>query len=388
LDFQLDKPQIQIQKAVKDFVKGEFKKEVIDNLIENHAFPVDIWKKACELGLIGMHFPEQYSGQGLGMFETVLVAEELCRGDSSVGSCILKASHGTELILRYGSEEQKKMWLPKVVEGEVLACMAVSEPGLGNDIKNIETIAEKDGDEWVVNGTKTFVINGGSLSGFYIVLCKTKHDSILSSSEQNFSIILVGANCSGINTTDIGKKIGGDLMSIHNVQFNQVRVPLNNMVGKENTGLAQVTSFLNENRIVAAARSVGFAQGAFERSFRHVKDRIQFGRKIVEFQVTRQKLANMATQIEAARILTYQAAWYFDHRRNSPKLNTMAQLQASFSALQVCDEAIQLLGGYGYIQEYEVERFYRDAKMDDIFDDSKITQRNVIAGELLKGKRL
>ncbi|NNG01224.1 MAG: acyl-CoA dehydrogenase [Desulfobacteraceae bacterium] len=388
MDFKLNKPQLQIQKAVRDFVKGEFKKEVIDELLENHAFPVDIWRKAGDLGLIGIHFPEQYSGQGLGVFEATLIAEELCRGDASAGGCIVGSGYGADLILRYGSDEQKETWLPKVAEGGILSCGAFTEPGLGNDLSRVETIAEKDCGEWVINGTKTFVLNGGHYSGFYIVLCKTGTGPAASPSDRKLSTILVPADGDGITVGDIGKRIGGDLMSMATVSFDQVRVPEANLIGKENQGLAHLMGFLDENRIVAAAQSTGIAQGAFERSFRHVKDRVQFGRRIADFQITRQKLADMSTQIEAARLLTYQAAWLSDQGRSSTKINTMAQLQASTTAVEVCDEAIQLLGGYGYIQEFEVERFYREARTADIFNGSRITRRNVIAGELLKGKRL
>jgi acyl-CoA dehydrogenase len=379
--FQIDKSQKQIQKAVKDFVKGEFKKEVIDGLVENYSFPEGIWKKAGDLGFVGIHFPEQYSGEGLGIFESVLVAEELCRGDSSIGTCLAKAGYGAELILRFGNEAQKEAWLPKVAEGEVLSCGAFTEPGLGNDIVLSETTAVKDGDGWVINGTKTFVTNGGPLSGFYIVLCRT--DPNASSMNRSLSTILVEADRDGITAVDVGNKLGGQLMFISKVQFNQVRVPLNNLVGKENGGLAQVAVYLNERRILAAAQSVGTAQGAFDRSLSYVKQREQFGRKIVDFQVTRQKLADMTTKIEAARLLTYQAAWHFDQGGGNEKLSAMAKLQAARTAVEVCDEAIQLLGGYGYIQEYEVERYFRDAKMADIFDGTQITQKNIIADELI-----
>ena len=173
MDFELSKEQKEIQKAVRDFVKGEFKKEIIEELINKHEYPVKIWKKAADLGFIGIHFPEQYSGQGLGVMENILVAEELARGDSTVGCCLLIADFASELILHNGTEEQKAKWLPKVAEGECLSCGAFTEPDHGSDITSVETTAVKDGDEWVINGSKIFITNAGPLAGFYTVLCQT-----------------------------------------------------------------------------------------------------------------------------------------------------------------------------------------------------------------------
>ena len=382
--FQIDKSQKQIQKAVKDFVRGEFTKEAIDKLLENEAFPKDIWKKASDLGFIGIHYPEQYAGQGLQLFDNVLVIEELCRGDASVGVCLSRSDQGAEFLLRYGNEAQKETWLPKLAEAEVLSCAAITEPGLGNDFHLSETSAVKDGDGWVINGEKSFVVNGGPLSGFYIVLCKTAPEA--SDINRRFSTFLVEADREGVTAVDVGHKLGGRLMAISNVHFDHVRIPLDNLVGREDRGLGQVTGYCAENRILAAAQSLGIAQGAFDRSFAYVKKREQFGRKIVDFQVTRQKVAEMATKIEASRLLTYQAAWYFDQSGINEKLTAMAKLQACRTAVEVCDEAIQLLGGYGYIQEYEVERFYRDAKVADLFDGTQMTQKNIIANELVKGR--
>jgi alkylation response protein AidB-like acyl-CoA dehydrogenase len=383
---QLDKTQKQIQKAVNDFVKGEFKKEVVDSLVETYSFPEDIWKKAGEIGLIGLNFPEEYSGQGMGIFENVLVAENLCRGDSSVGACLSMAGYGAELILRYGSAAQKAAWLPKVAEGEVLSSMALTEPACGNELERITTRAVKQGDHWVINGTKTFVMNGGPLAGFYLVLCRTNPAA---ASSNAFSTLLVDAGREGTSLTNVGSRLGRRLMSVSDVTFDGVRVPIDNLVGKENQGLAQVAACLNENRILAAARALGIALGAFDRALAHVKQREQFGRKLMDFQITRQKLAEMATKIEAARLLTYQAAWQFENnRRGSEKPAAMAKLHACRTAVEVTDEAIQLLGGYGYMLEYEVERYFRDAKVADIFDGTPIVQKNIIAAELVKGKRI
>jgi alkylation response protein AidB-like acyl-CoA dehydrogenase len=381
---ELDKSHLQIQKSVRDFVKGEFKKEVIEDLVEANAYPATIWKKAAELGFIGIHFPEAYSGAGLGVFENALIAEELCRGDSSVGCCLARVGYGAELLLRFGTEPQKKAWLPKVVEGSVLCGGAFTEPGLGNDFVRSQTTATKASDGWVINGTKSFVVNAGPQAGCYLVLCRTDPDA--SEPAQGLSTFLVESNRAGVRIADVGKKLGCRLMSIGEVYFDQVCVPIDHLVGQENRGYEQFSAFLNEIRIVAAAQALGMAQGAFERSFAYVKQREQFGRKIIDFQVTRHKVAEMATKIEAARLLTYQAARSFDAKKGKSdvRLSAMAKLYAGRTAVEACDEAIQLLGGYGYIQEYEVERFFRDAKMIELFDGTRGTQKNTIADDLVK----
>lgn len=383
---QLDKTQKQIQKAVNDFIKGEFKKDVLDDLDRTHSFPEDIWRKAGAIGLIGLDFPEEYAGQEMSIFENILVAESLCRRDSSVGTCLASAGYGAGLILRHGSDAQKSAWLPMVAQGRALSSLALTESGIGSDMELSTTSAVKKGDQWVINGAKTFVINAGPLSGFYIVLCRT--DPGAPSPEKAFSTILVEADREGTSLGRDNSRLGRRQMFIRDVTFNQVVVPVENLVGKENKGLAQVRTCLDENRILAAAQAVGISLGAYDRSLAHVKQREQFGRKLSDFQITRQKLAHMATRIEASRLLTYQAAWHFkNNQRTSQKQSAMAKLHACRTAVEVCDEAIQLMGGYGYMQEYEVERFFRDAKTADVFDGTAIVQKNIIGSELVKAKR-
>jgi len=381
MEFELNKEQLDIQKAVRDFVKGEFKKDVIEDLLEKHEYPVNIWKKAAELGFIGIHFPEDYSGMGLGCLENILVAEELCRGDSSVGTCLILADFASEIILRSGSDEQKATWLPKIAEGEILSCGAFTEPDHGSDITSVDTIAIKDDDEWVINGSKIFITNGGPLAGCYNVLCQTDPDA--KPSYRGLSVILVEADRPGVSATDVGHKMGMSLSYTAEVNFKDVRVPLNNLVGKENRGFYHVLEFFDESRVLVAAQALGTAQGAFDRALAYVKQREQFGKKIAQFQVTQHKLADMATKIETARLLTYKAAWNFDQGRIDPKLASMAKMCAARTAVEVCDEAIQLLGGYGYMQEYEVERFYRDAKITEIWEGTKEIQKNTIASYLI-----
>jgi alkylation response protein AidB-like acyl-CoA dehydrogenase len=381
MEFELTKSQKEIQKAVRDFVKGEFKKEVVLELEEKHEYPEKIWRKAADLGFIGIHFPEEYSGQGLGVLENILVAEELCRGDSSVGACLILADFASEIVLHFGSDEQKETWLPRVAEGEILSCGAFTEPNHGSDITSMETTAVKDGNEWVINGTKIFITNGGPLAGFYCVLCQTDPDA--KPSYRGLSLILVEANREGVSAASVGAKMGIRMMHTAEVNFKDVRVPLSNLIGEEGKGFYQVLEFFDESRILIAAQGLGTAQGAYDRALAYVKSREQFGKKIAQFQVTQHKLADMATKIELARLITYKAAWNFDQGRIDPKLTSMAKMVAARAAVEVADEAIQLLGGYGYMQEYEVERFARDAKITELYEGTKEIQKNTIASALI-----
>ncbi len=382
MDFELSKEQQRIQQAVREFVKKEFKREVIAELEEKHEYPKAIWKKAADLGFIGIHYPEKYSGQGTGVFENILVAEELCRGDSSVGACIMLAGFASEIILHFGSEEMKSKWLPQVAEGKVLSCGAFTEPDHGSDITAMNTTAVKEGNEWVINGSKIFITNGGPLAGFYSVLCQT--DPNANPSYRGISLILVEADRPGVTATSVGVKMGIRMMDTAEVNFNNVRVPLSNTIGQENKGFYQLLQFFNESRIGIAAQALGTAQGAFDRALAYVKQRVQGGgRKLADYQVTQHKLAEMATKIEMARLITYKAALNFDRNTIDPKITSMAKFAAARTAVEVCDEAIQLLGGYGYMLEYEVERFYRDAKITEIYEGTKEIQKNTIASGLL-----
>lgn len=380
MDFELTKTQKDIQKAVRDFCKGEFDKDLILELETKHEFPTKIWQKAGELGILGVHFPEEYSGQGLGCLECILVVEELCRNDSTMGAAIALSGFASELLIHTGSEEMKQKYLPAVAEGRMLSAGAFTEPDHGSDITSLNTTAVKDGDEWVINGGKTFITNGG-LAGFYSVLCQT--DPEAKPGYRGMSLILVEADRPGLSTQDVGAKMGIHMMATTEVTLKDVRVPLSNLIGQENKGFYQVLTFFDESRIQVAAQALGTAQGAFDRALAYTKQREQFGRKIAQFQVTQHKLADMATKIELARLITYKAAWNYDQGRIDPKLTSMAKMHAARTAVEVCDEAIQLMGGYGYMTEYEVERFYRDAKITEIYEGTKEIQKNTIASGLI-----
>jgi alkylation response protein AidB-like acyl-CoA dehydrogenase len=380
MDFELNKSQKDIQKAAREFARGEFDKELALELDRKHEFPFKIWKNACDLGFVGVHFPEQYSGQGLGVLENIIIADEFCARDSTIGAAVILASFASECILRFGSEELKQKFLPAVAEGQMLSGGAFTEPGHGSDITSLNTVAVREADQYVINGTKTFITNGG-LAGFYSVLCQT--DTQCQPSYRGISLIVVEADRAGVTATDVGDKMGIHMMATAEVNFKDVKVPVSNLIGEEGKGFYQVLEFFDESRILVAAQALGTAQGAYDRALAYVKEREQFGRKIAQFQVTQHKLADMATKIELARLITYKAAWNFDLGRIDPKLTSMAKMYAARTAVEVADEAIQLLGGYGYMTEYEVERFYRDAKITEIYEGTKEIQKNTIASTIL-----
>jgi len=380
MDFELTGEQKDIQKAARKFAQGEFDKVKILEWEQTHTFPKELWKNACELGFVGIHFPEEYGGQGYGITENTLIVEELCRKDSGVGIALSLVDFSSEVVLRFGTHEQKKKYLIPVTKGEFISAGAYTEPDHGSDITLMATTALKRGDSFVINGTKTFITNG-TLADFFIVLCQT--DSNAKPSYRGQCTILVEKGTKGLEATEITPKMGIRMTSTVELSFNDVRVPLTHLLGEENKGFYQVLEFFDESRIEIAAQALGIAQGAFDRALDYAKQREQFGKKLVDFQITQHKLADMATKIETARLLVYKAAWNYDQKRIDPKLTSMAKMFSAKTAVEVADEAIQIFGGYGYITEYEVERFYRDAKITEIYEGTKEIQKNTIASALI-----
>lgn len=381
MNFELTTEQKDIQEAARKFAKGEFTRELALKHEEEHSFPRELWRKACELGFIGVHFPPDSGGAGLGVFENVLVVEEFCRRDSGIGTALALSDFASEIIMRHGSDVQKKTCLEPVAAGRMISAGAFTEPNHGSDITRMDTRAVKDGDEWVIDGTKMFITNG-QIADYYIVLCQT--DPEASPSYRGMATIIVSKDTPGLSTVDAGMKMGIRMTSTAEVIFENVRVPLENLVGTDGKGFYQVLEFFDESRVEIAATALGIAQGAFDRAIDYALEREQFGKTLASFQVTQHKLADMATAIEYARLLTYKAAWNFDQGRIDPKLTSMAKYVAARAAVNVADEAIQILGGYGYMTDYEVERFYRDAKIAEIYEGTKEIQKNTIASQLLK----
>ncbi len=380
MDFNLNKEQEDIRKAAREFAKGEFDKEIaLENELA-HTFPKAIWQKACQLGFMGIHFPEEYGGSGCGILENVLVVEEFCRQDSGLGIAISLADFSSELILRFGTEEQKKKYLIPITEGKAISSGGFTEPDHGSDITRMDTTAIKRGDEYTINGVKTFITNG-TIGDFVLALCQT--DPEVSPTYRGQSLILVETDTPGYTRADLGEKMGIKMSPTAELSFNQVKVPKSNLVGQENRGFYQVLHFFDESRIEIAAQALGVAQGAFDRAVAYCKQRNQFNKRLTDFQVTQHKLADMATKLETARLMVYKAAWNYDQGKLDPKLTSMAKLYAGRVAVEVADEAVQLHGGYGYMLEYEVERFYRDAKIMEIYEGTREIQKNTIAGAIL-----
>lgn len=380
MEFKLNTEQDAIQKAAREFAKGEFDKEVALEHEREHRFPEAIWKKACGLGFLGIHFPERYGGQDYGILENALVVEEFCRQDSGIGIALSLADFSSEIILRSGTEEQKERYLLPLTRGESISSGGFTEPDHGSDITTMDTTAVREGEEYLINGVKTFITNG-TISSFALVLCQT--DPEATPPYRGQSVLIVERGTPGYSTSDIGEKMGIKMSPTAELSFNEVRVPRANLVGEENKGFYQVLEFFDESRVEIAAQALGIAQGAFDRALAYTKERVQFGKKLAQFQVTQHKLADMVTRIETARLIVYKSAWNFDQGAIDPKLTSIAKMYAGRVAVEVADEAIQLLGGYGYMLEYEVERFYRDAKIMEIYEGTREIQKNTIAGAIL-----
>ncbi|MGD2124738.1 MAG: acyl-CoA dehydrogenase family protein [Desulfobacteraceae bacterium] len=380
MDFRLNKEQEEIQKAAREFAKGEFDKEIALEHERTHTFPRAIWKKSCDLGFLGIHYPEKYGGQEYGILENALVVEEFCRHDSGIGIAISLADFASEIVLRFGNEEQKEKYLIPITKGDALSSGGFTEPDHGSDITLMNTTAVKEGDEYVINGVKTFITNG-TISNFVVLLCQT--DPGAKPTYRGQSVILVERDTPGYSTADVGEKMGIKMTSTGELSFNNVRVPVSHRVGEENRGFYQVLEFFDESRIEIAAQALGIAQGAFDRALAYSKQREQFGKKLAQFQVTQHKLADMITKIETARLIVYKAAWNYDQGHIDPKLTSIAKMYAGRIAVEVADEAIQMHGGYGYMLEYDVERFYRDAKIMEIYEGTREIQKNTIASALL-----
>jgi len=384
MDFELTDLQKKIQNSVREFIRAEFDKDKIREWDQTHSFPREMWKKAAHSGFIGIHFPQEYGGRGTGIMENILVVEEFCRGDSGVGVALSLADFSSEVILRFGTPDQKKKYLVPVAKGEFISGGGYTEPDHGSDITLLFTTASKQGDSYVINGVKTFTTNG-TIADFFIVLCQADPDAKPPYRGQVTLIVEKGTR--GFTATELSGKMGIRMTSTAQLSFNDVHVPLANLLGAENKGFYQVLEFFDESRIEIAAQALGIAQGAFDRALSHARERSQFGRKLADFQVTQHKLADMATKVETARLLTYNAAWNYDQGRIDPKLTSMAKMHAGKTAVEVTDEAVQILGGYGCLPEYDVERFYRDAKIMEIYEGTKEIQKNTIASSLIgRGK--
>lgn len=377
MDFNLSEEQIDIQKAAREFAQGEFDPEHALDLDRNCQFPLKIWKKACNLGFIGIHFPNRYGGQDLGLVENILIVEEFCRQHSGIGMALGLSDFGSEMILRFGNDDQKRRYLPPIATGESASSLAYMEQDQTNEFSAFNTVAIRNGDGYFINGKKLFVVNG-TLSGPMVVLCQLNNPEF----DEQVALI-VEKNSEGPAVSMMGGQMGMRMVPMVSLTFNNLKVPHENLIGDEGNGRFQFINFLNEMRIEVSAMGIGIAQGAFDLALTYSKQRVQFDQKIASFEAIRNKLADMVTRIEMARLLTYKAAWDFDQNGGNVMLNCMAKMISAETAFEVADDALHIFGGYGYIVENQIEHFYRDARMVNIFGEVGRTQKKLIANKVI-----
>lgn len=379
MDFELTDEQKDIKKAAREFAEGMFP-EVAEECDINETFPRKLWKKACDLGFVGVFIDEAYGGPGLGLLENVLIMEEFCRVDAGCAGVTL-TTLGSEFILLYGKEEQKKKYLPLLPKGEAIMGMAITEPDAGSDSASITTTARREKNHYVINGNKIFITNG-SIADFIVVLCLTNEKERVKSKRQ--SPILVETNRKGFEANPLKRKLGMRASDTSELHFSEVEVPLENLIGEvEGEGFYQLMAVFNRTRVTVAVINVGVAQGGLEKAIQYAKQRKQFGVPIGSFQGIQFKLAEMASWIEAARTLCYKVAWMVDHGKIDPKLISMAKWFAGEVGVKVIDEVVQIHGGYGYLGEYGIERLYRDVKLAEIVEGTKEIEKLIIARDLL-----
>ena len=375
MHFDLSDEQQAIRTLVRDFAVGEVA-PVAEELDRTKSFPYEIVGKLGELGLMGIPYPEEYGGGGADNLSYALAIEELARVDSSVG--ITVAAHtslGTWPLYAFGSEEQKAEWMPRLCSGERLGAFGLTEPEAGSDAGNVRTRATLDGGEWVINGAKQFITNSGTdITGFVMITARTGDDEV--------SNLLVPNGTPGYEVGEPYRKMGWNASDTRPLSFEDCRVPEAGLVGPRGMGFKQFLQTLDGGRIGVAAMGVGLAQGALDEALAYAKERVAFGKPIASYQAIQAKLADISTEIEAARLLTYKAAVLKDAGRNFSLTAAQAKLKTGRLAVRAAEEAVQIHGGYGYIEEYPVCRFYRDAKILTIGEGTDEIQQMVIARAL------
>ena len=380
MDFELTEEQRQIQDEIARFAENEIK-PVATEYDTEEKFPREVVEKAAEMGLTGANIPMEYGGAGYDTLTNAIIAEELFAADPGIGLSIQSAAFGADALVGFGSEAQKEEYLEPVATGDAIMGAAISEPDTGSDVSSVSTQARKEGDEWVINGNKMWITNG-SVGDYFVVLCETDPDA--EGRYNGFSQILVESDRDGFEAEKITGKLGIRASDTAELILNDVRVPESNLVGTRGAGFLQIMQFFDETRTGVAAQGVGIARGAAERALEYAQDREQFGQSISEFQAIQHKLAEMFTEIEAARQLTHKSAWSVDNDADRlTELASMAKEKASRVAVETADEAVQIHGGAGYVNDFDVERFYRDAKITQIYEGTTEIQKNIVARELL-----
>jgi short-chain 2-methylacyl-CoA dehydrogenase len=375
VDFDLSPDHELIRRTVREFAEGEVA-PVAEELDRTKSFPYEIVRQLGALNLMGIPFPEEYGGGGGDTLAYALAVEELTRVDSSVAITLCAhTSLGTQPIYLFGSEEQKREWLPQLCSGERLGAFGLTEPEAGSDAGNVKTRAALDDGEWTINGAKQFITNAGTdISGMVCITART--------AEEEISNIIVPNGVEGYEQGEPYRKMGWNASDTRPLMFSECRVPEENLLGPRGAGFKQFLHILDIGRIGVAAMGVGLAQGALDEALKYAKQRKAFGKSISKFQAIQAKLADMSTEIEAGRLLVYKAAREKDAKRNFTLTAAQAKLKTGRLAVRCAEEAVQIHGGYGFIEEYPVCRFYRDAKILTIGEGTDEVQQMVIARAL------
>jgi alkylation response protein AidB-like acyl-CoA dehydrogenase len=379
MNFELTEEQISVQQAARDFAQSELLPGVIDRDNEQ-KFPAEQVKKMGELGFMGMMTDPKYNGGGMDSISYVLAMEEISKVDASASVCM---SVNNSLVCwgleRFGSEEQKEKYLKRLATGEVIGAFCLSEPEAGSDATSQRTTAEDKGDYYLLNGTKNWITNGKSAS-VYIVIAQTHPEK----KHKGINALIVERGMPGFVVGRKEDKMGIRGSDTHSLMFTDVKVPKANRIGEDGFGFTFAMTTLNGGRIGIAAQALGIAAGAYELALKYAKERKAFGKHLTEHQAIQFKLADMATKIDAARLLIWQAAYLKDQKKDFVKAAAMAKLFASQIAQEVTTEAVQIHGGYGYVKEFHVERLMRDAKITQIYEGTTEIQKMVISRELLR----
>lgn len=379
MDFEMTNRQKQIRLAAREFAEGELA-GIGQECEIKEDFPRDLIKKAAQLGFIGVFIKKENGGLGLGFLEHATILEEFWRVDPGLGQVFSSLTFGAEELQFFGSEDQRKKYLPPLVKGDSIMGFSITEPEAGSDTASATTRAEKVGEEYVINGNKVMITNG-TVANFVLVYCLTHPEE--TSRSKRHSILLVETDRPGYKADRIHRKMGIRASDTANLYFNNVRVPKENLVGVGGNGFSQLMKFFDHSRSYVAAHGVGLAQGAMEQAVNYVKKRKQFGKTIASFQVTQFKIAEMATLIETARSLVHKTCWNLDRGNVDSQLSAMAKWWACNVAVRVVDEALQLHGGYGYLEDYPIERFYRAAKILEIYEGTKEIDKMMIGRRIL-----
>jgi butyryl-CoA dehydrogenase len=381
VNFNLTQEQQEIRKLVREFALNEVAPTAAQR-DEEEVFDRSIFDKMAEIGLCGIPWPEEYGGAGLDFLSYVIAVEELSRVDASIGVTLsVQTSLAGWPIYKFGSEEQKQKYLRPLAEGTKIGAFGLTEPGSGSDAGGMRTTAvlSEDGSHYILNGSKIFITNGGEAE-IYVVFASTDR----SQRTRGITAFIVEKDFPGFHVGKKEKKMGIKSSPTTEIIFENCQVPVENRLGDEGFGFKIAMMTLDGGRNGIAAQALGIAQGALDHALAYAKEREQFGKPIAANQAIQFKLADMATKIEAARLLTYQAAWLEDHGLPYGKASAMSKVFAGDTAMEVTTEAVQIFGGYGYTREYPVERFMRDAKITQIYEGTQEIQRMVIANHLLK----